>query len=180
MKIIIDANLPNLSVDVIDFLKSEYGVEEIKKIYVDTKDDVIYREAKKDNFDFIITRDDDFEPFIENDLRLSKNEDKARGIPRIIFFAKNNGMQQDELEKFMLLNIATLKRLSGVINNNGHKARQYFTCQSDTSEPNTSKPDIFSKILKEEKADILQRFEAFKQNRSPSKKRASAKRKVAP
>ena len=65
MKIIIDANLPNLSVDVIDFLKSEYGVEEIKKIYVDTKDDVIYREAKKDNFDFIITRDDDFEPFIE-------------------------------------------------------------------------------------------------------------------
>lgn len=159
MKVIIDANLPNLSDDLITFLKAEFGLEEVKKIFIDTDDRTIYREAKRDGFDCIVTRDNDFEPFIENDLLRGNDDDKARGLPKIVFFSQNNGMDQDTLDRFFLYNFSAMKNFCAIRNPLGFKPVQYCTIA----------PEDLTKSLDEQNPNFIavkEAFDLFKQGQT--------------
>ena len=140
MRIIIDANLPDISRD----LCPKLGITEIRKIKADTPDRVIYDGADRQNFDVILTRDSDFEPFTHEMLKYKAapkdfTTEKARAseqlrrfsqAPKVIFF-KRNAMNREELEAFLSAQIDALKTFVAVKNPQGAFGLQYLTVSED-------------------------------------------------
>lgn len=140
MRIIIDANLPDISRDLCKSL----GITEVRKIKADTPDRVIYESADRQNFDVILTRDSDFEPFTHEMLKYKAapkdfTTEKARATeqlrrfsqaPKVIFF-KRNAMNREELESFLTAQIDALKNYVATKNPDGAFGLQYITISED-------------------------------------------------
>ena len=153
MRIIIDANLPDISREMC----KDLGITEVRKITADTADRVIYDSADKQNFDLILTRDSDFEPFTHEMLKYKAGKkdfpsEKARAeeelrrysrAPKIVFF-KRNSMSRDELETFVKGHIEALKTFAALKNPDGDFGLQYLTVSEDEFKKATQEKTINS------------------------------------
>lgn len=141
MHFIIDANLPNASKPVISALRQQFGLCVCEKIFTGLSDEDIYEKAKRDRADLILTRDSDFEVFVKDDLkRREKEKDQGRGIPKVVFLAKNNGMSASALDAFLENAYIDMKRFARLKNPHGLIELHYHSIEPETLNIILAKP----------------------------------------